>query len=133
MISAKVLLATGVSLGAVSIATVAGTTDWSAEVPVGWLLFMNLWPTMPLVMATVAGWWLRRSRAALWLCWSGQLAVFITMAVLYVYVFVLHPDPQGGLIIVFGPVYALGVLIPILLAAVIVRARMGGSRAVDRP
>ena len=133
MISPKLLFITGALLAVTSIATVARTTDWSAEVPVGWLLFMNLWPTMPLMMATVAGWRLRRSRAALWLCWSGQLAVFLTMAALYVYVFVLHPDPQGGLIIVFGPVYALGVLMPILLAAVIVRARMGSALEVDRP
>lgn len=133
MISTKVIFVTGATLGAVSIATVAGTTDWSAEVPVGWLLFMSLWPTMPLVVGTVAGWLLSRSRAALWLCWSGQLAAFITMAVLYGSVFVLHPDPQGGLIIVFGPIYALGVTIPILVAAVLARVRMGGALVVDNP
>ena len=103
--------------------TVASTLDWGANVPLPMLLAFIIWPMVPMVVATAGGWFMRSSGPARVSCFLGLLATFGLLAFCYVYAFHLKPDPQGGLILIFGPIYALAALAPFGLAALILFAR----------
>ncbi len=113
----QVHLLTGLLMMLASAAAVGLQTDWSSSVPSPMLAAFLVWPSVPLAVAMAAGWLLRRSRAALISCLLGLSGAFCLMAAFYVNAFYLNLDPQSALIILFGPVYALVLLIPFGLAA----------------
>ncbi|MEN9572259.1 MAG: hypothetical protein RL514_114 [Verrucomicrobiota bacterium] len=108
----QVHLLTGLLMMMAAVVAVALKADWNSRTSVLMLVAFVVWPTVPIAVAMAAGWLLRRSRAALVTCVVGQSAAFVLMAALFVLAFYVRPDAQGGLIVVFGPVYALGLLIP---------------------
>lgn len=112
-----------------SAAAVALKADWRSGISDSAILAFVVWATVPFALATAAGWLLRRSRAALLSCLLGQSAAFVLMAVLFVLAFYIRPDAQGGLIVVFGPVYALALLFPFGVTALFfyVRSRRADS------
>lgn len=113
----QVHLLTGLLMIVVSAAAVALKADWSSRTPHSMIVAFVVWSTVPFALATAAGWLLRRSRAALVSCLLGQSATFLHMAALFVTAFYIRPDAQGGLILIFGPVYYLALLIPFGVAA----------------
>lgn len=124
---------TGTLLTLISGGGIALTIDWTAALPPMALAAFVAWPMVPLALAVAAGWFMQRSKPALLCCSLGLWLAFGLMASLYVYVFHLHPDPQGGLILIFGPLYALGALLPCLLAALFFFFRKPSSGALADP
>jgi hypothetical protein len=112
------LLVAGLVVILTTLTTMVTSLDWSANVAPKGLLLLVGWPLVPLILPTAFGCAFRASRAAVISCFAGLLAAFGLMAFLYIYAFKIAPDPQGGLIILFGPVYALLVLVPFGIAAV---------------
>lgn len=116
-------LVIGIVLSLLSAIVIGFKLDWNAPVPTPGLVAMVLWPTAPTLMATGLGWLLRKSHAALICSLAGLLTSFGTMAFMYIYAFHINPDPQGGLVLIFGPPGALLILAPFALGAVILHAR----------
>jgi len=106
------------------------TMDWSATLPTMALAAFVAWLMVPLVLALAAGWFMRRSKPALASCSLGLWVAFGLMASQYAYVFHLNPDPQGGLILIFGPLYALVAMVPCALAALYFFFRKPKSEAL---
>lgn len=121
-------LLSGLLMILASAAAVGLQTDWGSSVSSPMLAAFLVWPGVPITIAMGAGCLLRRSRAALICCLLGLSAAFCLMAALYVNAFYLNLDPQSALIILFGPVYALVLLIPFGLAALCFHFRSRGGR-----
>ncbi len=127
-------LLTGLLMIVVNAAAVALQADWRSSAPAAVILAFVAWSTVPIIAALGAGWLLRRSRAALVSCLLGQSAAFLLMAALFVLAFYIRPDAQGGLILIFGPIYALALLIPFGVAALFFyfRSRRADSNIAAR-
>ena len=115
----QIHLVAGALMMLAACATVALTADWTSSASLAFLLAITVWPAVPLALATLGGWLLRRSRPALVSCFLGLLSVFVLVAALHVFAFFINPDPQGALILIFGPIYALVVLIPFGVTALV--------------
>lgn len=123
----------GTLLTLITGSSIALTIDWTAALPPLALAAFVAWPMMPLALAGAAGWFMQKSKPALLCCSFGLWLAFSLMASLYVYIFHLNPDPQGGLILIFGPLYALGALLQCLLVALFFFFRKPRSGALAAP
>lgn len=114
-------IVSGLLFSVVIIGFVGLIGDWSKSPVFGISICMAC--VLPILSALVVGVLFRRSRAALITCLVGLYAAMGFMVFLYVYAFHINPDPQGGLILLFGPIYTMIGLLPFGLVAVVLFLR----------
>ena len=112
----------GIVFSVIAMSVVVTTADWSAGVS-AFIVAMALLSILPLGLVTLMGWFLRKSKPALITCLIALIIAFGFMTLLYVDAFYIHPDAQGGLILLFGPFYTLLGLIPFGIVALVLFVR----------
>jgi hypothetical protein len=90
---------------------------WVGAVP------FALWASAPYAVLAVAAWALRSSRGASLTVFFTGIGVLISSFVILVSAFVTHIDAQSGLVFVFLPLWQLIASGPLVLVALVLRAR----------
>ena len=118
------LLSLGILFSVIALVAVGSRVEFGGNPDRSlFLLMLLILPLVPLALPVIAGWFFRWSKPALLVCLAGLISAFAFMAYAFVNSFHINSDPQGGLILIFRPIYTLFGLIPFGIAALVLFLR----------